>query len=70
MATECKTCDIQTWNKHLFLDMTSTNTDTLVHLLYQCIKIHSIEVFWPLSQQLPHLRFNLFVISRTYGTQL
>jgi hypothetical protein len=28
------TCDIQTWEQHLFLDISSTNTDTLVASLY------------------------------------
>jgi hypothetical protein len=39
--------------KFLFLDISSTNTDTLVSSLYQCVKTHSIEVFWLLSQPLP-----------------
>jgi hypothetical protein len=45
MDIKCKTCDIQTWKEHLFLDMSSTNTDTLVPSLYQCIEIRGIEVF-------------------------
>jgi hypothetical protein len=55
--------------KHLFLDISSTNTDTLLPLLYQCIETRSIEVFWLLSQPLPHLRFNLFVIGETFATK-
>jgi hypothetical protein len=41
--------------KHLFLDISSTNTDTLVPSLYQRDETHSIEVFWLLPQPLPHL---------------
>jgi hypothetical protein len=40
---------------HLYLDISSTNIDTLVPLLYQCVETHSIEVFWLMSQPLPHL---------------
>jgi hypothetical protein len=40
--------------KHLFLDISSTNIDTLVPSLYQCVETRSTEVFW-LSQPLPHL---------------
>jgi hypothetical protein len=47
-----KTCDIETWTKHLFLDISFTNTDTLVPSLYQCIETRSREVFWLLSQPL------------------
>jgi hypothetical protein len=35
--------------KHLFLDISSTNIDTLVPSLYQCVETRSIEVFWLLS---------------------
>jgi hypothetical protein len=42
--SEHKACDIRTWRKHLFLNVTSTNIDTLVQLLHQCVEIHSIEV--------------------------
>jgi hypothetical protein len=31
--------------RHLFLDISSTNTDTLVPMLYQCVETHRIEVF-------------------------
>jgi hypothetical protein len=49
--------------KHLFLDISSTNTDTLVPLLYRCVKIRSIDrsllavvsaTSTPLSQPLHH----------------
>jgi hypothetical protein len=46
----------------------STNTDTLVPSLYQCVKPRRIEVFSLFSQPLPYLRFNLFVISETFAT--
>jgi hypothetical protein len=49
--------------KHLFLDIPSTNIDTLVSSLYQCVETHRILVFWLLSQPLSHLRLNLFVVS-------
>jgi hypothetical protein len=49
------TCDIRTGKKHIFLDIPSTNINKLVPSLYQCVKTHSIEVFWLLSQPLPHL---------------
>jgi hypothetical protein len=44
--------------------------NTLAPSLYQCVETRSIEVFCLLSQPLPHLRFNLFVISETFVTQL
>jgi hypothetical protein len=31
--------------KHLLLDISSTNTDTLVSSLYQCVETRSIQVF-------------------------
>jgi hypothetical protein len=34
MDTKRKTCDIRTWRKHLFLNISSTNIHTLVPLLY------------------------------------
>jgi hypothetical protein len=40
-----KTCDTQTWIKHLFLDTSSTNIDTLVPSLYNRIEIRSIKSF-------------------------
>jgi hypothetical protein len=43
------------WKKHLFLDISSTNIDTLVPLFYQCVETRSIEVFWLLSRPLLHL---------------
>jgi hypothetical protein len=33
MYIKYKTCDIRAWKKHLFLDISSTNIDTLVPLL-------------------------------------
>jgi hypothetical protein len=55
MDIKRKTCDIETWGKHLFLGISSTNIDTLVPSLYQCVETRSIEVFWLLSQSLPHM---------------
>jgi hypothetical protein len=71
MDIKRKTCDIRTWGKHLFLDMSSANIDTLVPSLCQCVETRSIEVFsWLVSQPLLHLRFNLFVINETFSNQL
>jgi hypothetical protein len=64
----------QTWQsnlgKHLFLDISSTNTDSFLRPLYQSVETRSIEVLWLLSQPLPLLRSILFVISETFATQL
>jgi hypothetical protein len=49
-----KECDIRTRKKDLFLDISSTNTDTLVLLLYQCVETRIIESV-DLSQPLPHM---------------
>jgi hypothetical protein len=57
MHIKRKTCDIRTWQKHLFLDISSTNIDTLVPSLCLCVETRSIEIFLLLSQPLPHLRF-------------
>jgi hypothetical protein len=57
MDIERKTCDIRTSTKYLVLDMSSTDSDTLVSMLYQCVETLS-------------LRFKLFVISDTFETQL
>jgi hypothetical protein len=70
MDIKRKTCDIRTWKKQLFLDISSTNIGTLVPSLYQWVETRSIEVFWLLSQPLPHLRFNLFLIRETSANQL
>jgi hypothetical protein len=40
-----KTFDIRTWKKHLFLGISSTNTDTLVPSLDDCVETRRIEVF-------------------------
>jgi hypothetical protein len=45
MDMKRKTYDIRTWEKHLFLDVSSTNIDTHVPSLYQCVETRSIEVF-------------------------
>jgi hypothetical protein len=41
MDIKRKTCDIRTWKKHLFLGISSTNIDTLVPSLYQCVETRS-----------------------------
>jgi hypothetical protein len=53
MNIKCKTRDIRTCEKHLFIDMSSTNIDTFAPSLYQCVETRSIEVFSLLSQPLP-----------------
>jgi hypothetical protein len=40
-----KTCDIRTWKRHLLLDISSTNIDTLFPSLYQSVQTRSIQVF-------------------------
>jgi hypothetical protein len=47
MDVKRKTCDIRTWKKYLLLDISSTNTDTLVLVLslYQLVETRSIDVF-------------------------
>jgi hypothetical protein len=55
MDIKRKVCDIWTWKKQLFLDVSSTNIDTFVPSLYQCVETRSIYAFWLLSQPLPHL---------------
>jgi hypothetical protein len=46
--------------KHVFLDVSSANINTFVQSLYQCVETREPEVFWLLSEPLPHLRFKLF----------
>jgi hypothetical protein len=66
-----KTCDTRTWEKHLFLDISSTNTDTLVPSHFtSASKPASQKSFWLLSQPLPHLRFNVFVVSETFASKV
>jgi hypothetical protein len=45
MDVKRKVCDIPTGGKHLFLDISSTNIDTLAPSLYQCFVARSIEAF-------------------------
>jgi hypothetical protein len=65
MDIKRKTCDMRIWGKHSFLNISSTNIDTLVSSLYQCAKTRNTEVSWLLSQ-----RFNLFIISETFVTKV
>jgi hypothetical protein len=45
MDIKRRICDIQNCKKkHLFLDISSTNTDTLVTSFYQCVETRSVEV--------------------------
>jgi hypothetical protein len=66
MDVKRKIYDIRIWEKHSFLDISSTNIDTLVPSLYQCVETRSIEVcsvvsttFVPLFQTLRYQR-NIF----------
>jgi hypothetical protein len=52
------------WKKKLFLDISSTDTETVVPSLYQCVETRTIEVFSLLSQPFPHFRFKLFVTAK------
>jgi hypothetical protein len=45
MGIKSKTLDIRTWGKHLLLDISSINIDTLVPSFYQRLKTSSIQVF-------------------------
>jgi hypothetical protein len=42
MDIKRKTYDIRTCKKHLFLDISSTNIDTLVPSLYQCVETRDV----------------------------
>jgi hypothetical protein len=65
-----KVCGIRTRKIVYFSTYTSNNIDTSVPSLYQCTENRSTQVFWLLSQPLPHLHFQLFVISDTCATRL
>jgi hypothetical protein len=49
MDIKRKTCHIRTCEKHLFLDISSTNIRTLVPSLYECVETRSIEVISEMS---------------------
>jgi hypothetical protein len=55
MNIKRKTYYILTWKKYLFIDISSTNIDTLVSSLNQGVETDGVEVFW-LSQPRPQLR--------------
>jgi hypothetical protein len=65
-----KTYDFRTWKDINFSTYPSTNIDTPVPSLYQCVETRSIEVFCDLSQPLPHLYFNLHFIRETFATEM
>jgi hypothetical protein len=52
--------------KNIFLDLSSTNSDTLFPVLYQCVETRSEEVLWLLSQPLPHLVGHYLRISNVF----
>jgi hypothetical protein len=49
MDIKRKTRDIKNWEEYLFLDISSTYTDTFVPSLYPCVKTHSRQAFWVFS---------------------
>jgi hypothetical protein len=49
MGIKLKTHDIGTWEKHLFLDISSANIDTLVPSLYQHVETRTTEILTVLS---------------------
>jgi hypothetical protein len=55
--------------QYLFLNISAIKI-TFVSSLYQRVETSSIEIFGVLSQPLPHLRFNLFVIRETFATKV
>jgi hypothetical protein len=65
-----KTCDIRTWKKIMSRHILHQHWYTCTIVLPVRRNPRNIEVFWMLSQPLPHLRFNVFVISETTVTQL
>jgi hypothetical protein len=68
MDMKRKICDVGSWEKHIFLDISSTNNNTLVPSVYWCVETRSIKAVGLLSQPLPHLCFNLVVISEMFAT--
>jgi hypothetical protein len=59
MDIKRKKMDIRIWKKdNLFLDISSTNIDTLVPSLYQSVETRSMGVFWLVSQPPWQLSFN------------
>jgi hypothetical protein len=70
MNIKRKICDISAWRKYLFLDIYSANIDKHVPAIYQCVETSNIEVFSLFSQPFPHFRFNFFIMSETFATQL
>jgi hypothetical protein len=56
--------------KRLFLDVSFTNIHTLVTSLYQCVEIRSVEVLLTAASANSAHRFNVFLISEMFATQL
>jgi hypothetical protein len=54
----------------IFLDIFSTNSDTLVPSLYQWVATSSTEIIWLLSWSFLHPNIYLFVISKTFATKV
>jgi hypothetical protein len=46
MDIKCKCMIFEPQKKHLFLDISSTNTDTLAPSLYQCVETRSLKIFY------------------------
>jgi hypothetical protein len=60
MGIKCKTSGIGTWQKQLFVDI-STNIDTLVVSLYQRIETRRIEIFMTIVLATSAPPFLLFI---------
>jgi hypothetical protein len=73
MVIKSKTCDIRTWKIIISRRILHQHWYTwyTCPIAYQCVETRSIqvEVFLLLSQSLPHLRFNLFVISEMFAAK-
>jgi hypothetical protein len=68
MNIKRKTRRIRSWEEHLFHDISSTNIDTLVPLLYQCVETRSMEAFFNTVPATSAPPFEPLVISETFAT--
>jgi hypothetical protein len=70
MDIKRKTYDNRTWKNIYFSTYPPSTLIHLSHRFTSASKPAAQKSFWLLSQPLPHLRFNLFVISETSATFL
>jgi hypothetical protein len=59
MDTKHKTCDIRTREIHLFLDISSTNTDTLVPSYWACFGLYPSSCMWKTKNPTTFRRLDL-----------